>query len=160
MASVFATIANDGVRITPHAVAGFRDADGRFTPAPAPRQTRVVSTRTAQTVRTMMEAVTMPGGTAPAAVVPGYRVAGKTGTADRFDDRVGRYNGLTMSFIGFAPADAPRLVVAVTLQAPKRGTGGGATAGPVFREVMSFALERLKVPPTGARPPVVRLETG
>jgi cell division protein FtsI (penicillin-binding protein 3) len=160
MASVFATIANSGVRVQPSLVKGWSGPDGTFHPAdPAPR-TRVVSPATAATVSRMMEAVTMPGGTAPKAAIPGYRVAGKTGTAQRVDPKCGCYRGYTMSFIGFAPADKPRLVVAVTLQAPKRGIGGGATAGPVFKQVMTFALQTLRVAPTGTRPPAVRLTTG
>lgn len=158
MASVFATVANDGVRVTPRIVAGWRDRDGRFQPAPPTTSRRVVSAGTAATLRTILEAVILPGGTAPKAGVPGYRTAGKTGTANRYNDAVKRYAGYTMSFIGFAPADAPRLVVAVTLQEPKSGSGGGSTAGPVFRELLGFALEKLRIPPTGTRPPVVRLE--
>jgi cell division protein FtsI (penicillin-binding protein 3) len=112
----------------------------------------VVKARTAQTVRLMMEAVTGKGGTAPLARVPGYRVGGKTGTAQRFDPACGCYRGYTMSFIGLAPVDRPDLVVAVTLQAPKSAIGGGVNAGPVFKEVMSFALEAQRIPPTGTRP--------
>jgi cell division protein FtsI (penicillin-binding protein 3) len=107
----------------------------------------------------MMETVTGRGGTAPLAAIPGYRVGGKTGTAQRFDPSCGCYRGYTMSFIGLAPVDDPGLVVAVTLQAPRSALGGGVNAGPVFREVMSFALETMRIPPTGTRPPGMRLKS-
>ena len=100
-----------------------------------------------------MESVVSDNGTAPLARIPGYRVAGKTGTANRVDPSCDCYRGYTASFIGMAPADAPRLVVSVVLQNPKRGHFGGAIAAPVFRTVMGFALQTLQIPPTGTRPP-------
>jgi cell division protein FtsI (penicillin-binding protein 3) len=116
-----------------------------------------VSRETAETVRLMMETVTGDGGTAPMAAVPGYRVGGKTGTAQRYDPACGCYRGYTMSFIGTAPVDDPGLVVAVTLQAPRSALGGGVNAGPVFREVLAFALEKMRIAPTGTRAPGLRL---
>jgi cell division protein FtsI (penicillin-binding protein 3) len=103
----------------------------------------------------MLEGVTNEGGTAVDAAIPGYRVAGKTGTARRVVD--GRYEGYTASFVGFAPADAPRLAIAVSVQDPRNGYYGGAVAGPVFRDIMSFALRSLAIPPTGAASPVLKL---
>ena len=94
----------------------------------------------------MMETVTGPDGTAPLARIPGYRVAGKTGTAQRFDETCGCYRGYTMSFIGLAPADKPGIVVAVTLQAPKSAIGGGVNAGPVFKQVASLRPRRAADP--------------
>jgi cell division protein FtsI (penicillin-binding protein 3) len=158
MASVFATIANDGVRVAPRLVAATSAADGSMQETPHGKRTRVVSADTARTVRLMLETVLGEGGTAPSARVPGYRVAGKTGTAQRFNPACGCYRGYTMSFIGLAPVDDPRLVVAVTLQAPKSGAGGGSTGGPVFKEVLSFALQSLRIPPTGTRPPGLPIE--
>jgi cell division protein FtsI (penicillin-binding protein 3) len=96
----------------------------------------------------MMEEVTGENGTASAARIKGYRVAGKTGTADRYDEKLGRYNGFTASFIGFAPAEAPKYVVAVFIQKPSAGMFGGALAGPVFNQVMSYLLERTGAPPS------------
>jgi len=157
MASVVATIANGGVRVPPRLVAATVTSSGRVEARPVPAGSRVMSAHTAATVSLLMEAVTGPGGTASAARIPGYRVAGKTGTAQRYDAHCGCYRGYTMSFIGFAPADDPALVVAVTLQLPKRGIGGGSTAGPVFRQVLSFALQTERVPPTGV--PAPRLQT-
>lgn len=156
-ASVFATIANNGVRVQPSLVAGTMAPDGSFAPAAVPRTTRVVSAETAATLRAMLESVVSDEGTAPMARIPGYRVAGKTGTANRVDPSCGCYRGYTASFIGFAPADAPRLVVAVTLQNPRNGHYGGRLAGPVFKDVMSFALESMKVPPTGTPAPRLKL---
>jgi len=79
-------------------------------------------------------------------------VAGKTGTAQRADPSCGCYRGYTASFAGFAPADDPQIVVSVTLQKPVNGHTGGLLGGPVFSDVMSFALQSTAVPPTG-RPP-------
>ncbi len=156
-AQVFATIANDGVRVSPQLVAGTTSADGTFHPAVAPQSTRVVSARTAQVLRQMMENVVGENGTAVKATIPGYRVAGKTGTSDAPDPSCGCYRGYTASFIGMAPADDPQLVVAVVLQRPTNGHYGGQVAAPVFQQVMTDALAELKVPPTGTRPPVMPL---
>jgi cell division protein FtsI (penicillin-binding protein 3) len=157
MASVYATIANNGVRVTPRLVAGTTGADGKIDPTPASSSHRVISAQTATTIRSMLESVVEPGGTAPLAAVPGYRVGGKTGTAQRYDPATGGYHGYTMSFIGMAPIDKPGLVVAVTLQAPRSAIGGGVNAGPVFKDVMSFALEALRIPPTGTKPGRLKL---
>jgi cell division protein FtsI (penicillin-binding protein 3) len=146
--SVFATLANDGVRVTPTVVAGVSDAAGRYTPANQQKSLRVVSPQTAQQMRLMMESVVSASGTAPAAAIPGYRVAGKTGTAERFDDSCGCYRGYTASFIGFAPADKPEFVVSVTIQDPKGFHWGGYLGGPVFKKVMSFVLKDQHIPPT------------
>ena len=158
MASAFSTIANDGVRVAPRLVAGRTGPDGALQKAAPGKKKRVVSAATARTVRLLMETVVREGGTAPSARVPGYRVGGKTGTAQRFNPECSCYRGYTMSFIGLAPVDKPRLVVAVALQAPRSGAGGGSTGGPVFKEVMSFALQSLRIPPTGTRAPGLRLE--
>jgi cell division protein FtsI (penicillin-binding protein 3) len=119
---------------------------------------QVVSQETASQLRDMLEGVVGKEGTAPEAKVPGYRVAGKTGTADRYDAKVGGYSGKTASFIGFAPADDPQIVVAVTLQRPIKGYFGGAVAGPVFKDVMTYALQEQKIPPTGTKAPVAQIE--
>ena len=146
--SVFATIANDGVRVTPTVIAGVSDAAGRYTPANKQKSLRVVSADTAQQMRLMMESVVSASGTAPSAAIPGYRVAGKTGTAQRVDDSCGCYRGYTASFIGFAPADKPEFVVSVTIQDPKGLHWGGYLGGPVFKKVMSFVLKDQHIPPT------------
>ena len=146
--SVFATIANDGVRIRPTVVAGVSDASGHFTPTSVAPGVRVLSPATAATMRLMMEGVVSVNGTAPTAAISGYRVAGKTGTAMRIDESCHCYRGYTASFIGFAPADQPKYVVSVTIQAPQGVHWGGALGGPVFRKVMSFALESGHISPT------------
>ena len=156
-AGVFQTIANNGVRIPPRIVAATGDGRGGFTPAAAPVPVKVVSPDTAKQVRDMLEGVVSKEGTAPEAKIPGYRVAGKTGTADRYDARVGGYSGKTASFIGFAPADDPEIVVAVTLQRPIKGYFGGTVAGPVFHDVMTYALQELQIPPTGTKSPVAKI---
>jgi cell division protein FtsI (penicillin-binding protein 3) len=155
--SVFATIANDGVRVQPQLIASTTAPDGTVSTAPAPQATRVISSKTAKTLRTMMEAVVSDQGTAPEAEIAGYRVAGKTGTAERVDASCGCYRGYTASFIGFAPADKPALVVSVTLQRPIYGHYGGVLGGPVFKRVMSFALQAEGIPPTGRKPPAMKL---
>ena len=147
--SIFATIANDGVRVSPTVIAGTRDASGNFTPAPGRTSQRVISAETAKIMRLMMESVVSANGTAPSAAIAGYRVAGKTGTAMRIDDTCGCYRGYTASFIGFAPADNPAYVISVTIQDPKGLHWGGALGGPVFKKVMSFVLQSRHIAPTG-----------
>ena len=159
-ASVFATIANDGVRVEPSLVSGVSDPDGNYTEAPAGASSRVVSTQTAVTLRDMMQSVVSSEGTAAQAEIPGYLVAGKTGTANRYDSDCGCYSGYTASFIGMAPADDPQLVVAVILQDPKSNYYGGTAAGPVFQEVMSYALTQHGVAPSTQAPADLPLTWG
>jgi cell division protein FtsI (penicillin-binding protein 3) len=146
--SVFATIANNGVRVSPTVIAGTSDASGHFTPAKTREQVRVISADTAAQMRLMMESVVSAQGTAPGAAIPGYRVAGKTGTAQRHNDACNCYSGYTASFIGFAPADSPKYVISVTIQGPQGIHWGGSLGGPVFKEVMSFVLQTRHVAPT------------
>lgn len=149
--SVFATIANNGVRVSPTVIAGTNEANGNFTPAKARTSVRVVSAETANKVRLMMESVVSSEGTAPSAAISGYRVAGKTATAQRYNDVCGCYRGFTASFIGFAPSDAPAYVISVTIQDPKGIHFGGLLGGPVFKKVMSFVLESKHISPTGTK---------
>jgi cell division protein FtsI (penicillin-binding protein 3) len=147
--SVFATIANNGVRVSPTVIAGTSDSSGHFTPASHQTSSRVISQTAASQLRVMMESVVTANGTAPSAAIPGYRVAGKTGTAQKYNAKTKTYSGYTASFIGFAPADAPRYVINVTIQDPKNGHYGGALCGPVFKKVMTFVLQSKHVAPTG-----------
>jgi cell division protein FtsI (penicillin-binding protein 3) len=149
--SIFATIANDGVRVSPTVIAGTSDASGKFTASSARTNERVISKETAQQLRIMMESVVSGNGTAPSAAIPGYRVAGKTGTAWRFNSELRKYSGYTASFIGFAPADAPKYVISVTIQDPKGAHYGGSLGGPVFKKVMTFVLQSEHVAPTGTK---------
>ncbi|WP_285513125.1 penicillin-binding protein 2 [Streptomyces sp. NBRC 14336] len=153
-ASVYSTIANGGVRVEPTLVRGTKGPDGRFTPAPKPERTRVVSAKTAKTLARMLESVVDDReGTGTKARIPGYRVAGKTGTANRVDPATGKYHGYTSSFAGFAPADQPRITVYCAIQNATKGSYfGGQICGPVYKQVMEFALKTLQVPPTGAAP--------
>lgn len=115
--------------------------------APPPKGTMIYSPQTVREVVAMLEMAVQPGGTAPKAQIPGYRVAGKTGTAHKLEDGVyaRRY---VASFVGFAPASDPRLIVAVMIDEPSAGKHyGGDVAGPVFAAVMGGALRTLGVPP-------------
>jgi cell division protein FtsI (penicillin-binding protein 3) len=147
--SVFATLANDGIRVSPTVIAGTSDASGNYTPSATRENVRVISSETAAQMRLMMESVVSANGTAPSAAIPGYRVAGKTGTAQRIDDTCGCYRGYTASFIGLAPADKPAYVISVTIQDPKGLHWGGYLGGPVFKKVMSFVLQSKGIAPTG-----------
>lgn len=142
--SVFATVANGGVRMTPTLLAGTTDADGTFTPAERDGGTRVVSEETADTVVHMMEAV-VDDGTGSTAQIPGYRVAGKTGTAQIFENGGTTYMA---SFVGVAPADDPRYAVGVFLKSPQSSIYGGVVAAPVFKDVMGFTLQQTGVGPS------------
>jgi cell division protein FtsI (penicillin-binding protein 3) len=152
-ASVYSTIANGGVRVEPTLVRGTKGPDGRFTPVAKPKETRVVSAKTAKTLAQMLESVVDDEeGTGTKARIPGYRVAGKTGTANRVDPATGKYKGYTSSFAGFAPADKPRITVYCAIQNATSGSYfGGQICGPVYKQVMEFALKTLQVPPTGAK---------
>ena len=132
-------------------IAGTTDASGRYTASDARAAERVISVETAAQLRIMMESVVSGQGTAPSAAIPGYRVAGKTGTANRYNTECSCYSGYTASFIGFAPADAPKYVISVTIQDPKGSHYGGSLAGPVFKKVMTFVLQSEHVAPTGTK---------
>jgi len=149
MAVVYATIANNGVRLTPSLVRGFRGPDGKFRAAPAPKATRVLSPDVAAVMRTDMSAITSREATGKKAAIPGYVIAGKTGTGQRVEN--GHYTaGNVTSFIGMAPATDPRYVVAVFVHAPS-GVGGAVSA-PLFQELMSYTLRHYEVPPEGEQP--------
>ncbi|WP_276525478.1 peptidoglycan D,D-transpeptidase FtsI family protein [Streptomyces viridochromogenes] len=152
-ASIYSTIANGGVRVEPTLVRGTEGPDGKFTEAPKPEKTRVISAKTAKTLAQMLESVVDDReGTGTKARIPGYRVAGKTGTANRVDPATGKYRGYTSSFAGFAPADKPRVTVYCAIQNATQGNYfGGQICGPIYKQVMEFALKTLQVPPTGAK---------
>jgi cell division protein FtsI (penicillin-binding protein 3) len=155
MAAVYAAIANGGVWVRPHLVAAVIGPDAVSAPAPPAPTRRVLSPENAAALRTMLEAVvTLPGATGRSAAVDGYRVAGKTGTGLMVAD--GEYvDGEVASFVGMAPADAPRYVVAVF--AHTAGGNGGTIAGPAFAEMMRFTLLHDRVAPTGTKPPAFRV---
>jgi len=149
--SVYSTIANGGVRVEPSLIRGITGPDGQFVPSDPPTKTRVVSEQSAKTLTSMLESVVgSEDGTGINARIDGYRVAGKTGTANRVDPKTGTYKGYTSSFLGFAPADNPRVTVSCVIQNPTKGSYfGGTICGPVFKQVMEFALKSLGVPPSG-----------
>lgn len=159
MAGALAAIGNDGTYIEPRLVQGVRTEDG-VEPIAEPETREVISPRAAREVLTMMEATVADGGTAPAAQIDGYRVAGKTGTAWRVDPDTGSYarGQYTVSFAGIAPADDPRFVTYVVLDNPSGDASGGGTAAPVFADVMQAALEQYGVPPSGKPYPDTSLE--
>ena len=94
------------------------------------------------------------------AAIPGYRVGGKTGTAQAFNESCGCYSGVVASFIGIAPADDPKLVVAVSIVNPRVGRYGGELGGPVFKRVMTYALQARQIPPTETTGPRLPLTFG
>lgn len=155
LAGMFQAIANDGVRVPPRIVAATIGSGGIRTPAPAPEPVRVVSERAAAQLRTMLTAVTqdVPGqeGTAPEAAVRGYQVAGKTGTAQQVDPGCKCYSRHTfwMTFAGMLPAQDPRYVIAVMLDAPP----GGDSAAPVFQDIASYIAQRERLPVSAEQPP-------
>ncbi len=154
MITAINTIANGGVRLDPSLVQGEATTDeGAKVGSEAAGSRRVISADAARETMLMMERVVDPdAGVAPRAAVPGYRVAGKTGTAQRVGEE-GRYDGSTsVSFAGFAPADDPRFTIYVVVHSPRQGSGGGSVAGPAFSKLMSYTLRRYGVPPTGAKP--------
>ncbi|HEV8602086.1 MAG TPA: penicillin-binding protein 2, partial [Gaiellaceae bacterium] len=142
MVAAYGAIANNGVWVQPHLVekiAGERPVE--------PGRRRIMSTRTAKQVRKMLREV-VEEGSGTAAQVPGYHIAGKTGTAAKPDERGGysdyRY---VASFVGFVPAKNPRLVMLVTVDEPRGAIWGGVVAAPAFAEIAKFALQYLEVPP-------------
>ena len=154
MAAAVNTIANEGVRVSPSLISGSAVTDDGLTVGTdTTTRTRVVSKQAARGTARMMEKVVDPeDGVAPRAAVPGYLVAGKTGTAQRVDPECGCYRGTTVSFGGFAPADDARFTVYVVVHAPKVDGGGGSIAGPVFSRIMGYVLGRYGVEPTNGRP--------
>jgi cell division protein FtsI (penicillin-binding protein 3) len=146
---VFATVANGGVRVQPHLVRGTVGPDGALVPSDLPEPERVIGEETASTLLRMLE-TTVVEGTGANGAVPGYRVGGKTGTAQAFEG--GGVIKHVASFIGIAPVDDPRIAVNVVLYDPKTSIYGGAVSAPVFRDVTSFTLQHLGIPPTGTAP--------
>jgi cell division protein FtsI/penicillin-binding protein 2 len=139
MAAGYSALANGGVYHHPHVIAG-EDDEGR----------RVISERTSREVAKMLEGVRAAGGTAEEASIPGYEIAGKTGTAEKPDLENGGYaeGKYVASFLGFAPAIDPRLMVAVMVDEPQGMYYGGEVAAPAFEKIMEFALPYLRIPPS------------
>jgi cell division protein FtsI (penicillin-binding protein 3) len=153
LASIYQTIANNGVRIPPRIVQSVTKSDGSVTETKQPGGIRVITPATSKTLRTMLESVTMPGGTGVRAAVPGYRVAGKTGTAQQPDPaHGGRYSEWMNwdTFAGMMPADDPQFVVAIMVDNPAHGLEGGDVAAPLFHHIASYEVQHAHIPPTGS----------
>jgi len=142
MANVYSTIANGGILRAPHIV---KAVGGRS--QPLPRGHRIISTTTAAQIRTMLRGVLADGGTASGAAIPGYDLAGKTGTANIAVD--GKYSKTeyVASFIGMVPADDPKLVVAVVVDDPHGNIYGGSVAAPAFQKIVGWAVPYLGINP-------------
>lgn len=148
MATAFATIANDGVRIQPHIIKEILQPNGEVVSVAQPEKTQVVSAETASDLRKMLREVVLTG-TGKRAQLNGYSSAGKTGTAWKFDEKLKRVNAAkyVSSFIGFAPADDPKITIAVVMDEPKvGGRNGGQVSAPVFQEIADQILPILEVP--------------
>jgi cell division protein FtsI (penicillin-binding protein 3) len=145
MATAYSAIANGGILRGPHIVGKI---GGRRAPEAAGR--RVISTTTAAELRNMLKGVLAPGGTASEVSIPGYQLAGKTGTASKIDAQTGEYSksAYVASFVGFAPASDPKLLCAVIIDEPQTGSiYGGVVAAPAFGQIMEFALPYLGISP-------------
>ncbi len=147
MVSAVAALANGGVLMKPYVVSEVRDAQGKALRQILPQvKRRVVSPETARTVTSILEGV-VTDGTGAKAAIPGFRVAGKTGTAQKIDPRTGAYSSTLFvgSFVGFVPADNPRLAMIVVIDEPQGESWGGTVAAPVFRRVGEQVLNYLGV---------------
>ncbi|HEY7010842.1 MAG TPA: penicillin-binding protein 2 [Jatrophihabitantaceae bacterium] len=153
LASIYQTVANGGVQVAPRIVSSVTASDGKTTTSARPAPKRVITATTAQTLKTMLESVTQPGGTGVKAAIPGYRIAGKTGTAQQPDPKHGGAYSSWMNwdtFAGIAPADDPQFVVAIMVDNPAHGLEGGDVAAPLFHEIASYELAHAHIPPTGS----------
>lgn len=156
MTGIYQAIANDGERISPRIVKATISPDGTRTAAEQPEAVRVVSPETAQTVRAMFEGVLQSdptgnqSGTASGSGIEGYRLTGKTGTAQKVDPDTGAYSNSKyyITFAGIAPADDPRFVIGIMLDEPVRGVHGegGQSAAPLFKDIANWALNHYNVP--------------
>jgi cell division protein FtsI/penicillin-binding protein 2 len=144
IAQFYGAIANGGILRTPHLV---RRVDGKLVTHTEAR--RVMKASTAAALRSMLEGVLAPGGTASEVSVKGYQLAGKTGTANKIDPVTHEYSqsAYVASFVGFAPANDPKLLISVMVDEPKGGIYGGSVAAPAFGKIAQFALQYEKIPP-------------
>src|SRR5690606_10702904 len=160
MAGIMQTVADAGLRILPRIIASTTGPDGVEVIPPAPEPVRVISEQTAATLRTMLTAVTQDArgqrGTGYQAAVPGYVVAGKTGTAQQVDPACGCYSSRLhwINFAGMLPAEDPRYVIAIMLDAPRPGT----SAAPLFHDIATYIAQRERLPVSDQPPPVQTLQ--
>ena len=165
MADMYQGIANGGVRIPPTIVAS-TTSDGVSTPVTQGKPVRELSTKSADTLLDMLRGTIQGGdimhdGTAPSAAITGYQVAGKTGTAQQVDPACGCYSEtkVNATFAGIVPADNPRFVITVMLDAPGGGAEGGEAAAPLFRDIAAYAMRAFDVPPSKSKAPIYDLYT-
>ena len=153
LAAALSAIANGGSLMKPYVVEKITNEKGEVVQSFKPETIRkVISEETARKVRMLLKAATEKGGTGEGAVPAGYEVAGKTGTAQKVDSLMGGYSDdrYVSGFMGFAPADAPKLVVLVIVDEPQGDSYGGVVAAPIFKMIMEKALPSLNVIPKGA----------
>jgi cell division protein FtsI (penicillin-binding protein 3) len=151
MADVYATIANDGRWVEPRLIRGSQGADGTFRAAPPQPSHEVVRPDTARMLARMLAEV-VKDGTGVEAQIPGYQVAGKTGTSRKINAYGSYVDRYMASFVGFLPAGAPRLVIAVSIDEP-RTVYGGVAAAPLFSQIAQYAIQRLGIPAVAPVPP-------
>jgi cell division protein FtsI (penicillin-binding protein 3) len=160
LAMATSVIANGGWLMQPYVVAEIRSPNGttvaRFQPT---ARRRVISSDTARTMTSVLRGVVQPGGTGTRAAVPGYDVAGKTGTAQKVDPSTGRYSvtRTVASFVGFLPADDPQLTILVIIDEPKTDQWGGTVAAPIFQRIAAQAVQHLAIPPRGLQGEILAL---
>jgi len=146
LAAAFSVLANDGVKMKPHVIKGVQRADGTMVFENQPEEERrVIRPEIARRVSEMLESVTQAGGTAPRAAIDGIRVAGKTGTAQKAENGRYSHDRWLSSFVGYLPADDPRLVIAVAIDEPQGNHFGGIVAAPVFKRVAEASLDYLSI---------------
>jgi len=160
LAGILQTVANDGLRVPPRIVESTTGPDGVPVTPPPPEPVRVISPETAAALRTMLTAVTQDAhgqrGTGYQAAVPGYVVAGKTGTAQQVDPACGCYSRSLhwINFAGMLPAENPRYIIAIMLDAPKPGS----SAAPLFHDIATYLAQRERLPVSDLQPPVQTLQ--
>jgi cell division protein FtsI (penicillin-binding protein 3) len=150
IAVAMAAIANGGELMRPFVVKAIRDQSGRVVKEMKPQVIRrVISPQTARNVARILEGVVSEDGTAPLAAISGYRVAGKTGTSQKVDPRTKSYSkkDYVAIFVGFVPANKPKMVILMTVDEPKGKPYGGLVAGPAFQEVGTWVLNHLRITP-------------
>ncbi|MEW2503212.1 peptidoglycan D,D-transpeptidase FtsI family protein [Amycolatopsis sp. CA-161197] len=164
MAGMYQAIANNGLRVPPRIVKAKKNPDGTVVPEPAPKPVQVVSPQTATTVRDMLRAVVQNAkspnaGTAPSAALEGYQISGKTGTGQQVDPRTKAYSQslANITFAGILPADHPRFVVGIRLDAPDTTLPAGHSAGPLFHSIASYLTQRYQIPLSDGPSPEVPL---
>lgn len=165
MTGMYQAIANNGLRVQPRIVKEEVQPDGKVLPEAPPKTVQVVSPQTATTVRDMMRAVTQTGkngnsGTAPTAALEGYQVSGKTGTGQQVNPATGAYSDTlyNITFAGILPADNPRFVVGIWLDAPDTTLPAGHSAAPLFHDLASYLTQRYQIPLSSGPTPYMPLQ--